>query len=178
MARARTGEAPKKGRIDLPWRKDPEILMRLSSVSKMMIQGARLWQIAQALGYSLGSAKNDADRVRILWKDEASEDVNENRRRSIALLRTVQEEAWVALRAGGDKKPKNPLTLRIIRECESQIMALQGTEAPIKKELTGKGGGPIEIDTGAAIDLTVLSEEELDQFETLVHKATQAAAKA
>jgi hypothetical protein len=122
---------PKKGVKSKNWDEDPDILARLEAVSQMMLKGAKLWQIAKVLSYSITTAKKDKGRVKELWLREATSDVIEARDRSIAQMRLVQREAWQRF----GKRSKNPQWLRVVKDCERDIIALQGTEKPVPQTL-------------------------------------------
>lgn len=59
--------------------------------------------------------------------------------------------------------------LKLAGEYFDKITRLSGNAAPEKKELSGPGGGPIQTQS---IDLSNLSDKELDMLESLVNKAT------
>jgi len=120
----------RKGKKSIPWDEDAEILRRLESVSLMLLQGARLWQIAEALQVSIPTAARDKERVKELWAREGQDEVIENRNRSIAQIRYVQMKAWEQYLSNKDAQ-----LLRLVKDCEKDIAALQGTEKPIKSEI-------------------------------------------
>src|SRR3990172_2578037 len=122
---------PKKGVKSKPWDEDPDILARLEAVAQMMLKGAKLWQIAAALNYSISTAKKDKERVKDLWQREAISDVIDARDRSIAQIRLVQLNAWQRF----EKDNNDPQWLRLVKDCERDIITLQGTERPVPQTL-------------------------------------------
>ncbi len=130
MSRAIDGEelapvGPRKGRKSVAWMNDPAILMRLEIVSELMLQGGSNRRIGHALNYSHETARTDIERVRELWRKRATTLIVDQRAESIAQFRLLQEVAW----SSWDKK-HDLAALREIRECERQIVAILGTQAP------------------------------------------------
>lgn len=123
-----------EGKKSIRWDQDAEILARLTTVAAMMIQGAKGWQIAEALGYSLRSAYRDIDRVDTMWKREAANSVEQSRVRSIAQYREIQTQAWQQYRS-----TKKESWLRIAMDAQSQIDALEGTRKPVGVDVTTGG---------------------------------------
>lgn len=122
-----------KGQKAVAWETDHAILLRLETVSAMMLQGAKMFQIAEALGYSLDTAYEDRKRVKRLWAQGSERSIRANRNRSIAQYREQQAEAWAEYR-----KYKSPSWLRLVMDIEDRITKLQGTEQH-KLDLTSKG---------------------------------------
>ena len=148
---------PRKGRRSVPWRRDLEILARLELVSAMLLRGATVRQIAETLDCSISTAKRDKKRVEKLWLESAQEAVADNRARSIAQFREVQTRAW----AQYDDK-SSPRYLRIVVECEKEVVGLQGTRKPIEARLSGADGGPISVKP--VFDLSGMDEDGLDKL--------------
>lgn len=120
------------GKKSVRWDEDPEILARLPSVAQLMLMGARTWEIADTLGYSLTTAKEDVKRVRSLWRQEAGEKISTHRDMQIAQLRLIQQQCWTQYDKSADPRTglKDPAWLREIRQCEEQIALLLGTRRP------------------------------------------------
>ena len=125
---------PRKGRRSVPWRQDLAILARLDVVAAMMLRGARSHQIAEAMEYSASTAKRDVNRVKKLWLEETRAGVNESRARSVAQLREVQQRAWQEY----DRRA-NARYLRLVIECEKEIVSLEGSRPAVGIDLTSKG---------------------------------------
>lgn len=129
--RGKPGVPP--GKKAVAWDIDPDILLRLETVSSMMLQGAKAFQIAESLGYSLDTAYEDIKRVKKLWRKGSERTVIGNRDRSIAQYREQQAEAWQQYR-----KDKSPAWLRLVMDIEDRVARLQGTEQH-KVDVTTKG---------------------------------------
>lgn len=136
----RPQEVRRPGKKSIRWDRDPEILARLPAVAAMMLRGARVWQIAEAMLYSDRTAKEDMKRVRTLWREEAGDGVSEQRDRSVAHLREVQAHAWAKFDKSGDSR-----WLRVIREAEADIIRLQGTSRPIDVNVSGEVQAAVPI---------------------------------
>ena len=136
MPRPRNGEKPQKGKKSVRWDVDPEILARLTVVQSMMVQRARSWQIAQAMGYTVRTALRDMDRVRELQRREAIGDIVAVRNDNIAQLREVQMRAWEQWRNTDKPNVKNDC-LRIIMQAEMHIADILGSKAPANINHTG-----------------------------------------
>jgi len=109
-------------------------LLDCPQVATMILRGARLWEIAEAFGYSQQTAMVDRDRVRELWRREAYGDIIVQRDRSTAQFREIIVRSWEAY----PKETKTPLKLAALREvlqAEKEIVRLQGTKAPEKREV-------------------------------------------
>lgn len=133
---SKLASAPRKGKRSRRWDRDPDVLMRLESVAQLMLRGAKIWQIAEAMGYSFSTARRDIQRVRKMWATETGHKLGELRDASVAQLREVQLRAWQEY----DKaQRKNPSWLRLIRDCELDIVNLQGTKAPEVLDVQSKG---------------------------------------
>ena len=132
--RPRPKAGPKKGVKSVPWDEDPQILARLEPVSQMMLRRARLWQIGEALGYGITTARKDRERVKELWAREAAGAVDEHRQASLAQMRHLQQQAYAQYAS-----TKDPQLLRFVRECERDIILLEGTEKPSEHRLTLTG---------------------------------------
>lgn len=123
------GAGPKKGQKSVRWDQDPDILYRLEQVAQMMLKGASSRQIGEAMGYSHVTAQRDSERVRELWRREARGTVNTARERSIAQLRLVQTSAWEEW-AKAKKGSRRSEWLRVVKDCEQQIVELEGSRMP------------------------------------------------
>lgn len=130
--------APKAGRKPKKWQDDAELLSRIATVGTMRIQGAKVQDIAQVMGYSIRTAWRDIERWEEVAADEARGSIDQNRNKSIAVFRENQTRAWQTWRDTQDHKIRL-MALKEIRECEAEIAALQGTKRPIGIDHTTKG---------------------------------------
>jgi len=122
---------------NIKWDRDPEILARLETVAQMMIQGAQRWQIAQGLGVSLRTAARDMNRVRILWRRntvEVLEDLRLEHREGIRFIQGQAYDQYLTDRADGYK------WLKLALECERDLVDLDGVNAPLKVAPTDPTG--------------------------------------
>src|SRR5262245_23815956 len=67
----------------------------------------------------------------------------------------------------------DPRYLDLAMSALADIRKIWGADAPKKAELTGKDGGPIQT-SDVPYDLSQLTDEELDQLDTLLDRATPA----
>ncbi|GAB4528457.1 MAG: hypothetical protein OHK0046_47300 [Anaerolineae bacterium] len=130
------------GKKSIRWDNDPEILLRLSSVASLMIQGAKQHQIATTMNVSLDTARRDMKRVRTLWRREAESKIEDARATSIAQFEEVKLQAWKEHRNSSSPREK-VAWLRVIMEAESKIIELQGTKSPVLMDVT-TAGKPLE----------------------------------
>jgi hypothetical protein len=143
-----------KGKKSVKWDRDPDILARLEGVAQMMIRGAKAWQIAEAFDVSITTVNRDIRRVRILWRRESEQSIEESRQESLAKLRSLQQQALTEYdktarttfkgRDGQDVKGAKSSGairwLKFARECERDIVDLEGTRAPEKIAPTDPSG--------------------------------------
>ncbi len=66
----------------------------------------------------------------------------------------------------------NPAFLQGVLSCIDRRCKLLGLDAPERKELTGKDGGPMQVEQRTKPDLTKLSTDELLQLRQIVTKAS------
>lgn len=145
---------PAKGRKSVPWDQDPEILKRLADVQDQMLRGKKNTEIAASVGVNEATIRRDAQRVAVLLRRRATDDILYLRQRSIALVRMVQREAWESWdqmkQASDDKKldedgkVKQELyrgrQLAIVLEGERMVVDLEGTKTPVAQPVTFPDG--------------------------------------
>jgi hypothetical protein len=92
--------------------------------------------ICQANGRPMSktTVENDLDYLRGEWRADAVRQIDEHMQEQLALLREAQREAW--------QQKDVELVLRV----HDRIAKLLGTNAPDRQEITGRNGGPIEVD--------------------------------
>jgi len=152
MPRPRNGEKPQKGKKSVRWDIDPEILARLTVVQSMMVQKARSWQIANAMGYDVRTALRDMDRVRELQRRESIGEIITLRNESLAQLDEVILRSWESYRAADKPHIKNDC-LRVILQAQKQKDEILGTKAPDTIKHTGS--------LGLTLDPKGLTDDEL-----------------
>ena len=126
------------------FRNDPEILQRLAKVGELLLENKTAPEIAAAMQQPLGTTQNDIKRVRLLWKEEAKEDLGISRTEALLTYRKVMRAAWdkvkdVANLASADR------FLTVILRAQARIDKISGLEVE-HVEVSGPEGGPIEID--------------------------------
>ena len=116
--------------------------------------GATYRAIAEQLGYRSVSGAYKA--VATALKDTLREPAGELRELEATRLDAAQLALWRRV-TNGDEKAIDRLLAIIKRRME-----LFGLAAPKRKELSGPDGGPIETQSLHGIDLSRLSDEELE----------------
>jgi len=139
--------AQRKDHKGIHWTQDPEILARLATVASMMVQGAKPFQIADALTVDVRTIYRDIARVYKLWRDEAMQEIDDARAKSIAQYEEIKMRAWEGYRkaqgeGGGRYSPTTARDMRdwlkLAMDAESHIAKLQGTELT-RVDVTSKG---------------------------------------
>ena len=129
----------KRNKKNVAWDQDPEILARLSTVANMMTQGAKSYQIADALSVTIKTIQRDITRVYTLWRRESMQEIDDARAKSIAQYEEIKTRAWEGYRkvsgfVNGSNMPNPRLMkeqqnwLKLAMDAESQIADLQGTK--------------------------------------------------
>mgnify|MGYP001472120636 CR=1 FL=1 len=129
----------KRNKKNVAWDQDPEILARLSTVANMMTQGAKSYQIADALSVTIKTIQRDITRVYTLWRRESLQEIDDARAKSIAQYEEIKTRAWEGYRkvsgyVNGANMPNPRLMkeqqnwLKLAMDAESQIADLQGTK--------------------------------------------------
>jgi hypothetical protein len=122
----------------VPWRQDPDILNRLAIVANLMIGGAKVPQIAEALDMNIRTASRDIARVRELWRKAAEQTIEDRRAASLATYNEVKTRLWEEYRRlkTSDKSVVNVLAQ--IASVEGEITKIEGTRIQTI-DLTTKG---------------------------------------
>jgi hypothetical protein len=149
-------------------------------------------EIARQRPYRITSnqVRNDSKKIRERWKEEAAQYRESSINQELRGLRRQEIEAWTAWEKskqdgsrqtltklsdgtaqGAAKERKSavkisangdPAYQRLILEIRRERAKLLGLDAPVRSELTGAGGGPIEVETvDMKIDLTEEESREL-----------------
>lgn len=139
------GDKRRKGKKNLNWKDDPEILVRLSAVSEMIVKQRSAIQIAQDTKVSLGTAKRDIARVKELWKEEAHERVINSRDLAIAQYSAEIKQGWEDVIVLPVTHPNRPAALNIILRAQERIDKVTGIGGD-KVEHSGPNGGPIPVE--------------------------------
>lgn len=137
----RSGDTERKGKINVPWHEDPEILARLADVAALMNKNRPSYVIADETGTSIATAKRDMKRVREFWKMDAKERLGYTTEEAIAQYEAIASDAR-------DDLDKAPISLKasyymvILRALERRDKAA-GIADPVS--LQGVPGKPVEV---------------------------------
>jgi len=137
----RSGDTERKGKLNVPWHEDPEILARLADVAALMNKNRPSYVIAEETGTSIATAKRDMKRVREFWKMDAKERLGYTTEEAIAQYEAIASDAR-------DDLEKAPISLKasyymvILRALERRDKAA-GIADPVS--LQGVPGKPVEV---------------------------------
>jgi len=130
----------RKGKKNVPYNEDPEILKRLVRVAELMLKGTPSWRIAEELKCSIGTAKRDVARVRELWRIEATEKLDNLRGDALAQYQRVMNKAWTTIEKDPDRSAQ---LLSVILAAQEKIDKIGGLEKP--REIKVEVDGSIEV---------------------------------
>ena len=137
----RSGDTERKGKLNVPWHEDPEILARLAIVAELMNRNKPSYVIAEETETSIATAKRDMKRVREFWKMDAKERLGYTTEEAIAQYEAIAHDAREDL----DKAPislKASYYMVILRALERRDKAA-GIADPVS--IQGPNGGPVEV---------------------------------
>lgn len=83
--------------------------------------------------WSLGVINSDIKAIEMEWRTACTRDISEHKARQLAEIGEIKKHAWNA--------KEYAVVLKAIDQ-ESHIL---GTKAPVKQELSGKDGKPMEV---------------------------------
>jgi len=154
---------------------------------KGFVQAAIATHINKNRDYEVSqqTVSNDLKTLQKRWLDSSLTDYNEAKAQELAKIDNLERLAWQDYEASKDpivrrktaKKIDGQITeatqevggqgegntrfLEIVKWCIDRRIKLLGLDAPGRQEVTGKGGGPVEL---ASIDLSTLSDEQLKRL--------------
>ncbi len=132
------------GKKSVKWDRDPEIMLRLTSVAQLMIRGVSLPQIAQALDVCTRTASRDVRRVRTLWRRQSVREIEELRQGHRARLDWMFQQALDQFMDGkvAEGPPPRGLQawLKLAADIERELIDLDGAAQPVKVALTDPEG--------------------------------------
>jgi hypothetical protein len=132
--------------------KQAQVADRRAKAIAMYLAGADWQGIADALGYaSRGAAHTDVTRALKANREAEAEKVQELRNVENLRLNRLQAAFWPKALKGDTKAAE------IVLKCVAGRGRINGTDAPVRAELTGAGGGPIAF-----------TAPEMDEFEALL----------
>jgi hypothetical protein len=110
---------------------------------------AELLTAARPYRVSRSQISYDIDTLKTRWLDAAGEAFAAARARSLRTLALAEREAWEHFDRSRkqDSGAGNPAFLRTILEIHDRRTKLLGLDAPVRQELTGADGGPLQIET-------------------------------
>lgn len=184
MAATRRGTEQKTGRAE-----------RLQGVARGYLRGMTQVELAAEYGVSQGTISKDLAALRAMWLESALVDFDEARQVALAKIDHLEAEYWAAwetsktervktatgktdkgtsARVEKEQRDGNPQYLAGVQWCIAERIKLLGLYAPTKQELTGRGGGPIEVkgDKGAlTLAYYEMPVEEWAKVEAIVRNA-------
>lgn len=150
-------EVAQKGKISRNWRRDPEILARLTIVAQNLLTRTPLEQIAQVTGSSIRTVNRDVERVRTLWRETMLRDIEERVLDALYQYKGIQRVAWEEF--DKDSKNRNPRYLQIILDAQNHIDTLEGTKN-IGSQISLESQSVMEVEQ-TNVDVKQLTNEEL-----------------
>lgn len=156
-----------RNKQNVAWDTDVEILARLATVANMMVQGAKAYQIAEALSVNIRTAQRDMQRVYTLWRRDSMQQVDDARAKSIAQYEEIKTRAWEGYRkvssVMNETKSYSP---KLANEQRGWLELALKTQAQIDKLL---GLEITKLDIQAKIEHTINPEELTDdQLTTII----------
>lgn len=120
-------------------------------------------RIAEALGVRKTRAFN-------IVRD-ALDEVQQENRENVERIRTLELYRLDRIRFALWPRRGDPRTAMALVRISERTAKLTGIDAPTRLEQSGPGGGPVQVEQGAAgPDLTGLTDEELRQFAAISRK--------
>jgi predicted transcriptional regulator len=135
-------------------------------VAEAYLCGITQMQIAEKLGVTQATISNDLKALRKAWQKSALVDIDQMKEQELAKIDRLESEYWQAWEASkgvkriktGEKRAGqegrasvreedrtgDPRYLRGVMDCIDKRCKILGIEAPIRRELSGPKGGPIE----------------------------------
>ncbi len=136
---------------------------RRSQVSEMYFRlGMRQTEIAERLGVSQPTIARDVKILLARWREQTVGDVDALRGRELADLSEMERDC--ALQFQNTKDPRWVTERRLIKKRRAEML---GLDAPMR--VAGADGGPIKVQA-VPLDLTTLSDEELDTLERILER--------
>lgn len=170
-------------------------------ITSLYLRGWRQADIAAELGLTQQQVSYDLRVVQKRWRESTTMDLDEAKQKELARIDELEREFWSAWESSKSERTKarqesdgtkdkegkvvvkkssmekeqrdgNPAFLQGVLSCIDRRCKLLGLDAPERKELTGKDGGPIQTEQRTKPDLSKLSTDELLQLRQIVTKAS------
>lgn len=136
---------------------------RRAKVSEIYFRlGMRQTEIAEQLGVSQPTVARDVKILISRWREASVGDIQALRGKELADLSEMERDC--ALQFQNTKDPRWVTERRLVKKRRAEML---GLDAPVR--LTGADGGPIKIQA-VPVDLTSLSETELDTLEAVMER--------
>jgi hypothetical protein len=122
----------------------------------------RQQEIAERLGVSQPTIARDIKSLVAQWRKASVGDIDALRGKELADLSEMERDC--ALQFQNTKDPRWVTERRLIKKRRADML---GLDAPVR--LAGADGGPIRVQA-VPLDLTTLSDDELDTLETIMER--------
>jgi len=161
---------------------------------KGWIQAAISKHIADNRPYRVSQQQisNDIKAIQKRWLESSLVDYDASKAEALAKIDNLEQTYWLQYEASKQPMAKrkvskkvdgetvevsqelasgagDPRYLQGVQWCIDRRIKLMGLDSPIKSEVTGKGGGPIETKT-LTPDFSTLTDEELELYVSLAKK--------
>ncbi|HEX2677189.1 MAG TPA: helix-turn-helix domain-containing protein [Polyangiales bacterium] len=132
---------PKRKRTPKSSAHELQVEQRRAKVTDLRIKGHSIRAIAEQLGCSLATVHGDIEAVLLRATDESKTRMEQSRELSLRRLDAANLAMWPQVQKG------DPEAVRTLVRIEERRAKLEGHDAATgsRLELTGAGGGPIEV---------------------------------
>lgn len=131
--------------------------VQVEQALELRLAGATYTNIAKALGVSKGYAWKLIDAAVRESAERCSEAAEKIRSIELARLDKMRVVLW--------PKRADPRVCDSLLRISERTARLCGLDSPVRHELTGKDGEPVEVEQGSSVpDLTKLTDEEIVQL--------------
>jgi predicted transcriptional regulator len=136
-------------------RTDAEREERRIKVARLYLNKITQHEIAKKLGISQGTVSNDLKAIKVEWKKEYAEILDERKAQELAELQSMERDA-----ATGFAKSKDSRFLAVRLQIKGRISKLLGLDAPERKEID-------IIDDRVILLDAIIDQGEEEPFDTL-----------
>lgn len=161
------------------------VLERRRNVAARYLRGEPQYIIARAFEVDAGTISRDLTAIRNDWMLSALRDFDAAKAQELAKIDEVERAAWMGwsksqenaetlqarMKSSGSETSKttkgqagNPRFLQVILDCIARRCAILGIDAEQRIKLTGSLG----VRADDRLDLTKLTDAQLDQFATII----------
>ena len=168
-----------------PGNQTHEIALRREQVSALYLQGLSQMKIAAEVGVSQRCVSGDLKAIQEIWLASALQDFNALRAQQLAKIDQVEYEYWQAWQRSKEQSVRkmteqkgetkhaqvtiedsygDPRFLQGIERCIDQRCKLLGLHAPVRTEMSGPNGGPIEVQT-------ITEDQAIERYTEALHRA-------